>query len=43
MTSKGHAKALVLKLTEDQADMTSKGHALALVLKLNEETSSQDF
>ena len=33
MTSKGHAKALVLKPMRKQAVMTSKGHAKALVLK----------
>ena len=33
MTSKGHAKALVLKPMRKQAVMTSKGHATALVIK----------
>ena len=42
MTSKGHAKALVLKPTEKLANMTSKGHEKALVLKPTEETSRHD-
>ena len=42
MTSKGHAKALVLKPTEKQANMISKGHERALVLKPTEETSRHD-
>ena len=32
MTSKGHAKVLILKVSK-QTDMTTNGHAMALILK----------
>ena len=43
MTSKGHAKVLILKLIKETTDKTSKGLANALILKLIEETSKHDF
>ena len=43
LTSKGHEKALYLKLIVETSDMTSKGLAMADVLKQNEETSRHDF